>query len=80
MPNQVDVHNKSKDIRYVADLTEGYLAIRQDNRVSIVPLSDIVEIAAILKAGRNEVAARGRKQAAIANFGIQGSLKFGERK
>ena len=71
---QIDLSNAAKDIRYVTDAAEGYLAIKQGSSSVIVPIEDITAIAGILKAERNEVAAAGRKASQIARFGLQSSL------
>jgi len=77
--SQQRLENTAKDILYIIDHDLQLLMAKMDGGTAIMPLSDILMINTILKAGKNETAALKRKQAAIANFGLQVGLNFGER-
>lgn len=78
MTDQLKVENKSAGIVYNIDFKNSVVAIRTDGG-NVLPLNDILSIAAIYKAAQNEANAAARKERAIKLFGAQGVLNFRER-
>lgn len=72
----LELKNHGKDITYLIDPGLDTLRIRQYSSRVQIPLSDLREIAFILKAARNEQAASERRANAINNFATRG-LDFG---
>lgn len=78
MSDQLKLENKAADIIYNVDFKNSVVSIRTSGG-NVLPLADILNIAAVYKAQQNETNARIRKERAIKLFGVQGTLNFRER-
>jgi hypothetical protein len=76
--NQLKLENKAADIIYNVDFKNSVVSIRTGGG-NVLPLNDLLSIAAIYKAQVNETNARIRKETAIRMFGAQGALNFREK-
>jgi hypothetical protein len=78
MSDQLKLENKAADIIYNVDFKHSVVSIRTGGG-NVLPLNDLLSIAAIYKARQNETNARIRKEAAIRLFSLQGTLNFREK-
>lgn len=77
--NRTTLENPGAGVTYVIDFDRFYIAAKADGKTLILPLSDVLNIAAIYKAGQNEAAAGRRKERAVKLFGSQQHLDFKEK-
>jgi hypothetical protein len=78
MSDQLKLENKAADIIYNVDFKNSIVSVKTSGG-NVLPLNDLLQIAAVYKARQNEVNARIRKETAIRMFGARGHLNFREK-
>ena len=77
--NLLTLRNDASDVIYEVDRVQQAVKIKQRGKTVIVCLTDIINIGAIEKAHKNELAARGREARYIKTFGTVQTFNFTER-
>lgn len=73
------LNNEASGVIYEIDRAQHAVKIRQRGKTVIVCLADIINIGAIEKAHKNELAARQREARYIKSFGTVQTFNFTER-